>query len=74
MTTSFRRSLLKGIALGAGALLLSGAALAQQAEPQSTPLTEEAPAAPVVKGPQVSLKTTLGEIVQVCLWMRYGER
>ncbi|MCC2955245.1 peptidylprolyl isomerase [Massilia sp. IC2-477] len=62
MTTAFRRSLLQGIALGAGALLLSGSALAQQAEPQ-TEAPAEAPAAPVVKGPQVSLKTTKGEIV-----------
>jgi len=61
MSTSFRRSLLKSMALGAGALLLSGAALAQQAEPQ--PIAPEAPAAPVVKGPQVSIKTTKGEIV-----------
>ncbi|MCC2972485.1 peptidylprolyl isomerase [Massilia sp. IC2-476] len=62
MTTAFRRSLLQGIALGAGALLLSGSALAQQAEPQTEP-PAEASAAPVVKGPQVSLKTTKGEIV-----------
>ena len=70
MITSFRRSLLKGIALGAGALLLSGSALAQT-EAQTTPQTgtpadtpaEAAPPAPVVKGPQVSLKTSMGEIV-----------
>lgn len=65
MTTSFRRSLLKGIALGAGALLLSGSALAQS-EPQTTPAdttAEAAPPAPAVKGPQVSLKTSMGEIV-----------
>ena len=62
MTTAFRRSLLKGIALGAGALLLSGAALAQT-EAQAGAPAEAAPAAPVVKGPQVSLKTSMGEIV-----------
>ncbi|MGI4721376.1 MAG: peptidylprolyl isomerase [Janthinobacterium lividum] len=65
MTTSFRRSLLKGIALGAGALLLSGSALAQseaQTTPADTP-AEAAPPAPAVKGPQVSLKTSMGEIV-----------
>ena len=65
MITSFRRSLLKGIALGAGALLLSGSALAQS-EPQTTPAdttAEAAPPAPAVKGPQVSLKTSMGEIV-----------
>ena len=63
MTTAFRRSLLKGIALGAGALLLSGAALAQtEAQPQAdAPVA--APALPAVKGPQVSLKTSMGEIV-----------
>ncbi|MGG7603502.1 peptidylprolyl isomerase [Massilia sp. BKSP1R2A-1] len=63
MTTSFRRTLIKGLALGAGALLLSGAALAQQAEPQAEPAVDAAPAAPVIKGPQVSMRTTLGEIV-----------
>jgi peptidyl-prolyl cis-trans isomerase A (cyclophilin A)/peptidyl-prolyl cis-trans isomerase B (cyclophilin B) len=67
MTHSFRRSLLKGVALGAGALLLSGAALAQT-EAQTPPPAQaetpaEAPAAPAVKGPQVSLKTSMGEIV-----------
>lgn len=63
MTISFRRTLIKGLTLGAGALLLSGAALAQQTEPQPEPAAEAAPAAPVIKGPQVSMKTTMGEIV-----------
>ncbi|MEW6759797.1 MAG: peptidylprolyl isomerase [Pseudomonadota bacterium] len=63
MTISFRRTLIKGLTLGAGALLLSGSALAQQTEPQAEPAAEAAPAAPVIKGPQVSMKTTMGEIV-----------
>jgi len=62
MTIAFRRSLLKGIALGAGALLLSGAALAAPQETtQDAPA--EAPAAPATRGPQVSIKTSMGEIV-----------
>ncbi|QOY96229.1 peptidylprolyl isomerase [Massilia sp. UMI-21] len=63
MTTSIRRSLLKGITLGAGALLLSGAALAA---PQETPVDAAAvavPAAPVMQGPQVAIKTSMGAIV-----------
>ena len=63
MTISFRRTLIKGLTLGAGALLLSGSALAQQTEPQAEPAAEAAPAAPAIKGPQVSMKTTMGEIV-----------
>jgi peptidyl-prolyl cis-trans isomerase A (cyclophilin A)/peptidyl-prolyl cis-trans isomerase B (cyclophilin B) len=63
MTTAFRRSLLKGFALGAGALLLSGAALGAAQETQTEPAPAPTPAAPVVKGPQVSLKTSMGEIV-----------
>jgi len=63
MTTSFRRALLKGLALGAGALLFAGSALAQQAEPQANASVDAAPAAPVVKGPQVSIKTSMGDIV-----------
>ena len=63
MTISFRRTLIKGLTLGAGALLLSGSALAQQTEPQAEPAAEAAPAAPVVKGPQVALKTSMGDIV-----------
>ncbi|MFC0254020.1 peptidylprolyl isomerase [Massilia consociata] len=62
MTTSFRRSLLKGIALGAGALLLSGAALAQS-DAQAEASLDAAPAAPAVKGPQVAIKTSMGDIV-----------
>lgn len=65
MTVSIRRSLLKGMALGAGALLLSGAALAA---PQETPLdaaaaAPAAPALPVMQGPQVAIKTSMGDIV-----------
>lgn len=63
MTTAFRRSLLKGIALGAGALLLSGAALGAPQETTTDVPLDAAPAAPVVKGPQVAIKTTMGDIV-----------
>lgn len=63
MTIAFRRSLLKGIALGAGALLLSGAALGAPQETTTDAPLDAAPAAPVVKGPQVSIKTTMGDIV-----------
>ena len=63
MTTAFRRSLLKGIALGAGALLLSGAALGAPQETTTDAPQDAAPAAPVVKGPQVAIKTTMGDIV-----------
>lgn len=63
MTTAFRRSLLKGIALGAGALFLSGAALAVPQETQPAPGMEAAPALPAMKGPQVAIKTSMGDIV-----------
>jgi len=66
MTHPIRRLLLGSIALGAGALLLSGAALAQteaQAPAQAETPAEAAPAQATVKGPQVSLKTSMGEIV-----------
>ena len=56
--TTLRPFLLRRLALGAGALLLSGVTA-------STALAD-APAeaaAPAVNGPQVSLKTTMGEIV-----------
>jgi peptidyl-prolyl cis-trans isomerase A (cyclophilin A) len=70
MTThlSFRRAVLQRLGIGAGALLLSGAALAapQSETPAPDPAAAVAEAAaevPVIRGPQVALKTSLGEIV-----------
>ncbi|NNG23349.1 peptidylprolyl isomerase [Telluria aromaticivorans] len=58
MTASYRTFLLRRMALGAGGLLLSGAALAD------APVEAAAvPAAAPVNGPQVSIKTSKGEIV-----------
>lgn len=63
MTTAFRRSLLKGIALGAGALLFAGAALAVPQETAADTPPDAASTLPAMQGPQVSIKTTMGEIV-----------
>jgi peptidyl-prolyl cis-trans isomerase A (cyclophilin A) len=51
---TFRTFMQRRLALGAGALLLSGAAFAD---------APAGAAAPAVNGPQVSLKTSMGEIV-----------
>ena len=58
MTThiTFKPSLFQRFALGAGALLLSASALADAP-------VDAAPVAPPVTGPQVSMKTSMGEIV-----------
>ena len=58
MTHTFRPALLRRLVLGTGALLLAGAAWADA--PAAT-VTE--PAAAAVNGPQVSIKTSKGEIV-----------
>ncbi|SFB83816.1 peptidylprolyl isomerase [Massilia yuzhufengensis] len=66
MTTQipFRRPALQRLALGAAALFFSGLALASpQTETPAAAVPDAAPVAPVVKGPQVSVKTTMGEIV-----------
>ena len=58
MTHTFRTSLLRRLALGTGALLLAGAAWADA--PAAAAVE---PAAVPVNGPQVSIKTSKGEIV-----------
>ncbi|MCA1246178.1 peptidylprolyl isomerase [Massilia sp. MS-15] len=64
-TTSFRRSLLHcmGLGLVLGATTLLAPAAQAQTEGQAEPAAEAQPAAPVVKGPRVALKTTMGTIV-----------
>ena len=58
MTHTFRTSLLRRLTLGTGALLLAGAAWADA--PAAAAVE---PAAAPVNGPQVSIKTSKGEIV-----------
>ena len=61
MTASISTFLLRRLALGAGALLLSGAASATVLA--DAPAEAAAPGAAQVNGPQVALKTSMGEIV-----------
>ena len=58
MTHTFRPALLRRLVLGTGALLLAGAAWA---DAPAAAVAE--PAAAAVNGPQVSIKTSKGEIV-----------